>query len=205
MLNRFTKRTFDIFGSLAILICISPILTILALMIVVRDGRPVLFKQVRVGIGGARFQILKFRSMIPVEKQKPSVYADDSWKTGVPDDFVFKSSGVNPNITPNGIFLRKYSLDELPQFFNVLGGSMSLVGPRPEIPAIADYYNTKQRRRLDVKPGITGWAQVNGRSDMNNGRKMELDAYYVEHQSLWLDITILLKTFLQAVTGRGAF
>jgi len=107
---------------------------------VVRDGFPVLFKQERVGLDGRRFRILKFRTMVPVEKQKPTVYADDTWKNGVPDDFVSKS-GHNPYVTPTGKFLRKYSLDELPQFFNVLGGSMSLVGPRPEIPAIADYYN----------------------------------------------------------------
>ncbi len=205
MLDKLLKRLLDIAGSLGILLCISPLLLALTLMVLLRDGRPVLFRQRRVGLNGEPFQILKFRTMIPQEKQKPSVYANESWKDGVPDHFVFKSSGTNPNVTRNGAFLRKYSLDELPQFFNVLGGSMSLVGPRPEIPAIADYYNQSQRRRLKVKPGITGWAQVNGRSDMNNGRKMELDAWYVEHWSIWLDVRILFTTFLQAIRGKGAF
>ncbi|MFA5256590.1 MAG: sugar transferase [Opitutales bacterium] len=203
MLNRLAKRLFDILGSLAIITAISPLFAVLTLMVLFRDGRPVLFRQARVGLNGKLFKILKYRSMIPVEKQAPSVYADQTWTDGVPDDFVFKS-GNNPNVTPTGAFLRKYSLDELPQFFNVLGGTMSLVGPRPEIPAIADYYNAAQRRRLQVKPGITGWAQINGRADINNGRKIALDLYYVEHQSLWLDVRIMIRTLIHAVTGKGA-
>ena len=193
----------DVWGSVAILVAISPLLLAIAVVILVRDGRPILFRQNRVGLGGRRFQILKFRTMIPSEKQKPAVYADETWKTGVPDDFVFKN-GSNPYVTPTGKFLRKYSLDELPQFFNVLNGSMSLVGPRPEIPEIADYYNKSQRGRLSVKPGITGLAQVSGRSNMNNGRKIELDLDYVRKFSFLLDLRILFATAFNAVRGKDA-
>src|SRR5699024_2233652 len=104
------------------------------------------------------------------------------WKNGVPDDFVFKTGSIdNPNITRVGQFIRKYSLDELPQFFNVLKGDMSVVGPRPEIIDITKCYNSEQKRRLAVKPGITGWAQANGRSDMNHGEKIRHDLYYVNN------------------------
>jgi lipopolysaccharide/colanic/teichoic acid biosynthesis glycosyltransferase len=197
------KRSVDVIFSLAILIVISPLLVAITLVILVSDGRPVLFRQERLGLNGRRFNILKFRSMIPAENRKPYVYADETWANGVPDDFVFKS-GNSPNTTRTGAFLRKYSLDELPQFFNVLGGSMSLVGPRPEIPAIADYYNESQRRRLLVKPGITGWAQINGRSTINNGQKLAYDADYIARQSLWLDMRILYKTFVQSLTGKNS-
>jgi lipopolysaccharide/colanic/teichoic acid biosynthesis glycosyltransferase len=198
-----SKRALDLFVSLLAIILLSPVFLLVAIFVLVKDGRPVLYLQDRVGLDGRRFRIVKFRSMIAEEKREPVAYADETWKNGVPDDFVFKRTG-DSNVTKTGNFLRKYSLDELPQFFNVLGGSMSIVGPRPEIPAIADYYNESQRRRLSVKPGITGWAQVNGRSILNNGRKMECDMQYVARRSFFFDLRIICITIMQAVRGQDA-
>jgi len=148
----------------------------------------------------------KFRSMKNKQVAVPSnSHNDYNWKNGVPDDFVFKTSSEdNPNITKIGNFIRKYSLDELPQFINVLKGDMSIVGPRPEIIAISRCYNQHQKRRLDVKPGITGWAQANGRSDMDHGKKIEHDLYYVDNFSLWLDVKVFFKTVVQVVGGKGS-
>lgn len=126
------------------------------------------------------------------------------WKKGVPDDFIFKS-GFESRVTPFGKFLRKYSLDELPQLINVLLGNMSMVGPRPEIPEITSHYNFHQMKRLQVKPGITGYAQVNGRSEITHGQKIEYDLYYIQNQSFLLDMKILLATVKQVVKGKGAF
>ena len=198
-----SRRAVDLFASLFVIILFSPLFLLIALLVLVKDGRPVLYFQERVGQNGSRFRIVKFRSMIEEPQQGPVTYADESWKDGVPDDFVFKRAG-DSKVTKTGDFLRKYSLDELPQFFNVLGGSMSIVGPRPEIPEIADYYNESQRRRLSVKPGITGWAQVNGRSNLNNGRKMSCDMEYVARRSFLFDLRIICMTFLQAVRGKDA-
>lgn len=136
----------------------------------------------------------------------PSNSHDDyNWKNGVPDNFVFKAATEdNPNITGVGRFIRKYSLDELPQFINVLKGDMSIIGPRPEILDISRCYNQYQKQRLNVKPGITGWAQANGRSEMSHGDKIEHDLYYVENFSLWLDVKIFFKTIVQVLVGRGS-
>lgn len=122
----------------------------------------------------------------------------------MPDDFQFKG-GTDSAVTPIGKILRKYSLDELPQLFNVLHGTMSLVGPRPEIPQITEFYDESQAKRLLVKPGLTGYAQVNGRSEINHGQKIKLDRYYVENCSLWLDIRIIFATILYVLKGKGAF
>src|SRR5699024_10060044 len=127
------------------------------------------------------------------------------WKDGVPDNFIFKAeSEHNPNITKVGNFIRRYSLDEIPQFFNVLKGDMSIIGPRPEIINISRFYNSYQKKRLEINPGITGLAQVNGRSEINHGKKIKYDIDYVEHFSLWLDLRILLKTIAQVIGGRGS-
>ncbi|GAB4074280.1 sugar transferase [Barrientosiimonas marina] len=154
-----------------------------------------MFRQKRSGRGDTVFHIYKFRSMTN-KPSAPSAAAANpyTWKNGVPDDFVFKSSALdNPNITKTGRFIRKYSLDELPQFLNVLKGDMSLIGPRPEIIEITRCYNANQRKRLAVKPGISGLAQVNGRS-LNHGEKIRHDLDYVERFSLRLDLKIILKT-----------
>lgn len=200
------KRLFDILFSISILILLSFFLIVIALWIIITDGLPVFFKQRRSGLNDNILLIFKFRSMknkqVPVASNKHNY---DNWSSGVPDDFVFKSSGeINPNITTVGRFIRKYSIDEFPQFINVLKGDMSIIGPRPEILAITDKYSDHQRRRLEVKPGITGWAQVNGRSEMNHGDKIKYDLYYVENQSLGLDFKIFYKTIGQVIVGRGS-
>ncbi|MHA6250729.1 sugar transferase [Oceanobacillus sp. CAU 1775] len=204
--QRIFKRIFDIVFSLFILILLSPLFFILAILIIKEDGRPVFFKQRRSGKDDIYFKMYKFRSMKvkqPSEgKSKGGIY---DWKNGVPDDFVFKTSSVeNPNITKIGKIIRKYSLDEFPQFINVLKGEMSVIGPRPEIIEITKYYSEVQKIRLAVKPGITGWAQVNGRSDMNHGEKIKHDLYYVKNISLFLDLKILFKTIYQVILGKGS-
>lgn len=170
------------------------------------DGRPVFFKQKRSGKNDERFAMYKFRSMKNKQVAVPSnSHNEYNWKNGVPDDFVFKTSSEdNPNITRIGGFIRKYSLDELPQFINVLKGDMSIIGPRPEITPISSCYSEYQKKRLAVKPGISGWAQANGRSDMNHGKKIEYDLYYVDNFSLWLDVKVILRTVVQVVGGKGS-
>lgn len=204
--QKLLKRLFDIVFSFILLILLSPIFFILGLWIVIDDGFPIFFKQKRSGLNDIPFQIFKFRSMknkqIPVQSNSHNNY---SWTNGVPDEFVFKTNDEdNPNITKVGRFIRKYSLDEFPQFINVLKGDMSVIGPRPEILSISKYYNEEQKRRLEVKPGVSGWAQVNGRSEMNHGEKIKYDLYYVKKISLWLDLKILFKTILQVLAGRGS-
>ncbi|WP_082232898.1 sugar transferase [Halobacillus massiliensis] len=200
------KRLFDIIVSIFSLLILSPIFIILSLFIIVEDGFPIFFKQRRSGLNDNEFKMYKFRSMI----NKPSAKNEKTtniynWVNGVPDEFVFKtSSETNPNITKIGSFIRKYSLDELPQFYNVLKGEMSIIGPRPEIIEITRCYNSVQKRRLSVKPGITGMAQVNGRSDINHGEKIAFDLLYVDNFSIWLDLKIFYKTIIQVFTGKGS-
>src|SRR5690625_1849343 len=183
------KRVCDIIFSSVILLILSPLFLMVAILIIKEDGRPVFFKQSRSGLNDELFKMYKFRSMKNNQVSVPSNSHDDySWKNGVPDEFVFKTASEdNPNITKIGNFIRKYSLDELPQFLNVLKGDMSIIGPRPEIVSISRFYNKTQKRRLEVKPGITGWAQTNGRSDINHGEKIKYDIHYVDQFSLWLD------------------
>ncbi len=200
------KRTFDIILSMIAMLILLPIFLVLTILIVKEDGRPVFFRQKRSGLNDRVFEMYKFRSMknnqVPVPSNSHSEY---NWRNGVPDDFVFKTrSESNPNITKVGSFIRKYSLDELPQFYNVFKGDMSIIGPRPEIIAISSCYNKNQKRRLEVKPGITGWAQVNGRSDMEHGKKIEYDLYYVDNFSLWIDIKVFFKTVVQVIRGKGS-
>ncbi|KGL37946.1 glycosyl transferase [Listeria booriae] len=198
------KRAMDIMMSLLGIIIAAPIMLIVAICIKLEDRGPALFVQTRTGKGDQPFSIYKFRSMKVTQEQTtpPRNYA---WEGGVPDEFVFKQTDeVDPNVTKVGAFIRKTSLDELPQLFNVLLGNMSMIGPRPEIPAITTHYNEQQKSRLFVKPGITGWAQVNGRSDVTNGEKMSMDYYYIEKQSLGLDIKIIWKTVVVVLTSKGA-
>jgi len=206
MFQHLIKRIFDIIFSLFSLLILSPLFLILAILIIKEDGRPVFFKQPRSGLNGKTFKMFKLRSMknkqIPVASNTHNEY---NWTNGVPDNFVFKAaSEKNPNVTKIGKYIRKYSLDEFPQFINVLKGDMSIIGPRPEIIDISRFYNTYQKRRLKVKPGITGWAQANGRSDINHGQKIEYDLYYVDHFNLWLDLTIFFKTIVQILSGKGS-
>src|SRR5699024_4033149 len=202
----FLKRFFDVVTSLLILIALSPIFLLLAIWIIIDDGFPVFYKQKRSGINNTVFQMYKFRSMKNKQVPVPSnTHPYDEWNDGVPDDFVFKlPSEDNPNITSVGRVIRKYSLDDLPQFINVLKGDMSIIGPRPEILAISKHYNEEQQSRLRVLPGITGWTQVNGRSNMDHGEKIRHDLYYVHHFSLWLDIKIFFKTIYQVIGGKDS-
>ena len=156
-----------------------PLLAVAALCVRIAMGSPVLFKQERIGYGDKPFTIFKLRTM----------------RMGEGTDA--------ERLTPFGRFLRKTSLDELPQFFNVLRGDMSLVGPRPLPSAYLPLYSAEQRRRHEVRPGITGWAQVNGRNAITWKHRFELDVWYVDHHSLWLDLRIVLMTIAAVVTHRG--
>lgn len=189
--QRFSKRLTDILGSLVLIALASPLL--LAVTIAVKATSPggLLFKQERIGLKGKPFYMLKFRSMrVGADKELKALLEAQ----GTSEQPLFKVTD-DPRITRVGKYLRKYSLDELPQFFNVLGGSMSLVGPRPQIAAEVALYSDTARRRLLARPGITGLWQVSGRSTMSWEDTVRLDLYYVENWSLLGDIGILLKTF----------
>lgn len=209
-MNKTAKRALDISVSSIALIVLSPIFVYASYKIKKEDKGPILFKQKRSGLNNEPFDMYKFRSMksgnnIIGTRSDNNENSFELWGDKVPDDFVFKTaSGHNPNVTNIGAFIRKYSIDELPQLINVLKGEMSVVGPRPEIIEISKYYDSHQLRRLEVKPGITGWAQVNGRSDMNHGKKIEYDIFYVENHDFILDIKILWITLLQVVKGSGS-
>ncbi|WP_066314079.1 sugar transferase [Bacillus sp. FJAT-29814] len=179
------KRIIDLVGAVAILVVFSPIILLAATMIQIRMGSPILFKQLRPGLHGKPFYIFKFRTMI--EKW------DENGKM-LPGKY---------RLTKLGILLRKYSLDELPQLINVIKGELSLVGPRPLLMEYLPLYTKEQARRHDVKPGITGWAQVNGRNAISWEEKFQLDVWYVDHQSLWLDLKILLLTVKKVIKKEG--
>lgn len=200
----FVKRSLDILLSSILLVLLSPVLLLVGFLLYMDDDFPVIFKQTRVGMKGKKFILKKFRTM---PKETQSTIRESSknyWTNGVPDNFVFKSSSP-AEVSKLGTFLRKYSLDELPQLINILKGEMSLVGPRPEISEITDYYNVKQRQRLLVKPGLTGYAQVNGRSGLTHGEKIQCDLYYVKHMSLKLDIQIILQTAKHMIKPENSF
>jgi lipopolysaccharide/colanic/teichoic acid biosynthesis glycosyltransferase len=171
------------------LVALSPVYAGISLWILAESGRPVLFRQPRAGRGGRPFSMLKFRTMVQdaVRVGRDLGLSDDPFGV-VPDD---------PRITRSGLFLRRTSLDELPQLWNVLRGDMSLVGPRPDLLEQVANYAPSDRRRLAVKPGITGWAQIHGRDEIPWEQRFELDAWYVDNWSLGLDARILLATFTQ--------
>lgn len=182
------KRAVDVLLSLMALLCLSPLFPLLAWLIRRDSPGPAIFRQERIGQHGRPFVMYKFRTMY-VEAPKYAYKPRD---------------GNDPRITPLGRFLRRTSLDEIPQFFNVLKGEMSLVGPRPEQPFIVEAYEPWQQRRLLVKPGLTGWWQINGRSDKPMHQHVEYDLYYVDHQSLLLDLKILFKTIPVVLSRAGA-
>ncbi|HLR53346.1 MAG TPA: sugar transferase [Pseudogracilibacillus sp.] len=202
----FFKRILDIVLSTVLLLLLSPVLLLVSLLLYMDDGSPVIFKQTRIGLGEKPFVLLKFRTMPWVAPFLNDEKEDSKkhWIHGVPDDFVFKSSCPSET-TKLGEFLRKYSVDELPQLINVVKGDMSLVGPRPEVSNITDYYNVEQKKRLLVKPGLTGYAQVHGRSGLTHGEKISSDLYYVESRSLKLDIRILLLTVKHVFKAENSF
>lgn len=184
-MNDLCKRAFDIAVSAALLLCLAPLLLLLAWLIRRKLGTPVLFCQMRPGRHGKLFAMYKFRTMRDA--------ADENGKL-LPDA---------ERLTPFGRKLRAASLDELPELWNVLKGDMSLVGPRPLLPEYLPLYNAEQSRRHEVRPGITGWAQVNGRNAISWPEKFRLDVWYVDHRSFWLDIKILLLTVKKVFARDG--
>lgn len=188
--------------SLILLLCLSPFLLLFSIAILIFSGRPIYFKQTRTGKHNKPFTIWKFRTMEKCLDLKNT--HNYNWIDGVPDEFVFKSPTCQ-RITKIGRIYRKLSIDELPQLLNVLRGDMSFIGPRPEIPKITQMYSRSQSIRLQMKPGMTGYAQVNGRSIINHGKKMEYDQYYIENHSFTLDAKIVMKTIGLVIRGKGAW
>jgi exopolysaccharide biosynthesis polyprenyl glycosylphosphotransferase len=194
------KGTFDKVVALTALIMLAPLMACVALAVRLSDGGPALFRQTRVGRDERLFTVYKFRTMVSdAEKQKSMLQAQNEG-----NGLLFKIRD-DPRITPIGAWLRRYSLDELPQLLNVLKGDMSLVGPRPALSAEAAEYDYYVRRRLAVKPGVTGLWQVSGRSDLSWEEAVRLDVRYVEQWSLMLDLQILWKTWSAVIRGSGAY
>ncbi|GGS83045.1 exopolysaccharide biosynthesis polyprenyl glycosylphosphotransferase [Planobispora rosea] len=198
--RHWVKSLFDRCGAgLALLLLALPMLLIAALIRATSSG-PALFRQVRVGRDGREFQVVKFRTMVvDAELLKAQLLGENE-----SDGVLFKMRN-DPRVTRVGLFLRRYSMDELPQLLNVLRGEMSLVGPRPPLPEEVEQYGTDVRRRLVVKPGMTGLWQVSGRSDLSWEESVRLDLRYVENWSLFLDLQILWKTWRAVVMGEGAY
>ena len=192
------KRVIDIVAAAAGLIVLSPLLLVIALVVRLRDGSPVLFRQTRVGLHGRPFTIIKFRSMAPDAERRLDEVAHLNERRGA----AFKATN-DPRISPLGRILRKTSLDELPQLWNVLRGEMSLVGPRPPLPSEVLEYDIWHRRRLSMKPGITGLWQVESRHEASFDRWVELDLSYIDRWTLWLDLSILLRTMPSVLMARG--
>jgi len=192
------KRLVDIVGATVGLVILSPLLLVTALLIRMRDGSPVLFRQVRVGLHGRPFSIVKFRTMIPDAQDRLHEVAHLNEREGA----AFKATN-DPRLSSTGRVLRKTSIDELPQLWNVLRGEMSLVGPRPPLPSEVVQYDIWHRRRLSMKPGITGLWQVESREEANFDRWVELDLSYIDRWTLWLDLSILVRTMPTVLLARG--
>jgi lipopolysaccharide/colanic/teichoic acid biosynthesis glycosyltransferase len=183
-------RALDALLAAVALLLASPLLLAAVIAIRLESRGPALYRQRRVGRNGEPFELWKLRTMVPgAERMGAGIYVLEG----------------DPRITRIGRPLRRLSLDELPNLLNVLRGEMALVGPRPTIQAQVDNYTDHQRRRLEVKPGITGWAQVNGRASLPWPERIELDVWYVEHRSAWLDLRILARTARMLVTGHGLY
>lgn len=185
----YFKRIFDLVFSTAMIMIFLPLWIVIALIIIIETHSNPIFKQERIGFNGYKFTLYKFRTM----------------KSGAKTQEYSPKSLQDPRITLVGKLLRRTSLDEIPQFFNVLKGEMTFIGPRPEMSFIVEKYNEKQRKRLLVKPGITGLWQVMGRKDVPLHENVEYDLFYILNQSLRLDLIILLKTITVVVTGKGAY
>ena len=182
---RFVKRLIDVLGAASALVILSPVLLAAAAAIRLRLGSPVLFRQTRAGLHGTPFDVFKFRTMTDARDADGHLLPDAA------------------RLTPLGAFLRNTSIDELPQFWNVLRGDMSLVGPRPLTIIYVPRYSPDQFRRHDVRPGITGWAQVNGRNQLSWPERFRQDVWYVDHWSLWLDLKIMAMTLARVVRREG--
>jgi lipopolysaccharide/colanic/teichoic acid biosynthesis glycosyltransferase len=188
--NHARRRVLDVVIAGALLLVTSPLLALAALAIRLESRGPVFYRQRRVGRGGEPFELWKLRTMVPgAEAMGAGIYVVEG----------------DPRITRVGRMLRRFSLDELPNLVNVLRGEMAIVGPRPTVQEQVDRYTDRQRRRLEVKPGITGWAQINGRTSLPWPERIELDVWYVEHRSLRLDLRILARTARMLATGHGLY
>jgi lipopolysaccharide/colanic/teichoic acid biosynthesis glycosyltransferase len=184
------SRVLDVVVAALLLVVTSPLLALAAVAIRIESRGPVFYRQLRVGRDGEPFQLWKLRTMVPgAEAMGAGIYVIEG----------------DPRITRVGRLLRRFSLDELPNLVNVLRGEMAIVGPRPTVQEQVDRYTERQRRRLEVKPGITGWAQINGRTSLPWPERIELDVWYVEHRSMRLDLRILLRTARLLATGRGLY
>ena len=179
------KRLFDVFVSVGVLLILLPVLLVVAILVRIKLGSPILFTQARPGLNGKVFNMMKFRTMLD---------ATDKQGNQLPDE---------QRMTPFGVFLRSASLDELPGLFNVLKGDMSLVGPRPLLVQYLPLYSGEQNRRHNVRPGITGWAQVHGRNAISWEQKFLFDVWYVDNQKFWLDMKILLLTVKKVFVREG--
>ena len=179
------KRSLDILISLVVLTVLSPVLLLLLISIRMRLGSPIFFKQERPGHNGRPFQLTKFRTMTNTRNAEGELLPDAERLPGF------------------GRFLRASSMDELPELWNVIKGEMSLVGPRPLLMEYLDFYSDEQARRHEVRPGITGWAQVNGRNALSWEEKFELDVWYVDNRTFWLDLKILFMTVAKVLKGDG--
>ena len=199
-LNAFLKRASDIFYSLVLLIFALPVIAVISALIKLDSAGKVFFVQKRVGAQGKEFYMYKFRSMRSDAESDFDKVADKNEADGL----IFKMK-KDPRVTRAGSLLRKWSLDELPQIFNVIKGDMSFVGPRPPLPSEVKNYNSWHRKRLRIAPGITGLWQVSGRSDISFDEMVKLDIYYIESWSLWQDIKILLKTIPVVLLAKGAY
>jgi exopolysaccharide biosynthesis polyprenyl glycosylphosphotransferase len=194
------KRTFDVVGSMFGLVVLFPLMLVAALLVKLTSSGPALYRQERIGLHGQRFRVWKFRSMTSGSDERVAQLMADHGGY-VP----YYKMREDPRVTPFGRFLRRSSIDELPQLINVLKGEMSLIGPRPHVPAEVDQYAPEHHRRLFVKPGITGLWQVSGRSDVPRDEAVLLDLKYVDTWSLSGDLRILVKTAKAVVTARGAY
>ncbi|MBW3495099.1 MULTISPECIES: sugar transferase [Bacillus] len=179
------KRCFDMFISLFLLLCFSFVIALIAIFVKFKLGSPIFFKQERPGLYGKPFNLYKFRTMTNEKDKDGNLLSDEI------------------RLTSFGNFLRKYSLDELPQLINVVKGHLSLVGPRPLLMAYIPLYSQEQAKRHNVRPGITGWAQINGRNSISWDEKFKLDIWYVENKSWYLDLKILFLTFVKVLKSDG--
>ena len=195
------KRGMDICGSLAAIVLLAPVFIFVAIWLKLDSPGPLIYRQVRIGLHGRPFYFYKFRSMyVDSEARRLALEKENESKDGV----IFKMKN-DPRITRCGRFIRKYSIDETPQFFNVLLGDMSLVGPRPPLPSEVAQYTLDDRKRLEILPGITCIWQISGRSDIPFREQVVLDKEYIRGQGFWKDVLILFKTIPAVMSGRGAY
>jgi exopolysaccharide biosynthesis polyprenyl glycosylphosphotransferase len=197
---RIIKRTFDLIFSISLIIILSPIYIIIAIAVLLSSGRPIIYSQSRVGLNGRSFKFYKFRTMVKGADKITGEVENIHER----DHVLFKNR-QDPRVTPIGRILRKYSLDELPQFFNVINNSMSVVGPRPALPREANIYNSIYERRLSAKPGVTGPWQISGRSDLDLQTSVALDLNYLVNWSFTRDLWIIIATIGAVFKGRGAY